>query len=481
MSISKYSALRALIILTFAQYIVPYDYIGISLATPKIREALHFSPALLPWILGGYVLTFGGFLILGGRLGDLYGRKRVMLIGLTIFGICSVLTASAQSPEVFLAFRFLKGIGSALLSPNSLASMAVLYPEGRERNRSYGISSVFGGAFAIGFFLVAGNILAYGWQYLLLANVPLALVIGWFVWRYVPESKSDKPITQFDYAGAVLSILSFGTLSFTVANSFRIGATSPITLSLLALVAVLFYVLVSVERRHPFPLVPLRLLKFRHLVGVYFITFIWSASNTHYPLNLFFQDILKYTTQQASLAQMPTIFTGAVVSLLAVRLLNRHGAVRVLYGALVTEILGIAIYATMDAHSQYWTHVFPAAVVASSSFLVIWMAVRLLGASGIPNEDQGVASGAIYAMQQLGNSFGIPLLSAVMNAVTVAQGTKSVGHSVYGFHWMFGTSIILVAVALAGGVLIIRSAQPRREPIREPLVVAEEISPEPAG
>jgi MFS family permease len=475
------STLRALLILTFAQYIVPYDYIGISLATPKIRESLHFSPALLPWILGGYVLTFGGFLILGGRLGDLYGRKRILLIGLTIFALCSVLTASARSPEVFLAFRFLKGIGSALLSPNALASMTVLYPEGRERNRSFGISSVFGGAFAIGFFLVAGNILAYGWPWLLLANVPLSLVIGYFVWRYVPESKSNRPVTRFDYPGAILSILSFGTLSFTVANSFRIGATSPITLGLLALVAVFFTLLYAAERNHPFPLVPLRLLKFRHLVGVYFVTFLWSASNIHYPLNLFLQDILKYTTQQASLAQMPTIFTGAIVSLYAVRLFNRFGAVRVLYGALVTEIIGVGIYASLNEHSHYWTQLFPAAVVASSSFLVLWMAVRLLGSSGIPNEDQGGASGAIYAMQQLGNSFGIPLLAAVLNAATLSQGPKTLEHSVYGFHWMFGTSIILVAVALTGGLFIIRDAQPLRQPIREPFVVAEELSPEPAG
>jgi MFS family permease len=473
--------LLALIILTFAQYIVPYDYIAISLATPKIRDSLLFSPALLPWILGGYVLTFGGFLILGGRLGDLYGRKRMLLIGLTIFAACSVLTAFARTPETFLAFRFLKGIGSALLSPNALAAMTVLFPEGRERNKSFGLSSVFGGAFAIGFFLLAGNILAHGWKYLLLANVPLALAIGLAVWKWVPESKSQRPTTRFDFAGALLSILSFGTLSFTVANSFRIGLTSPVTLGLSGLVVVFFAALTFVEKRHPFPLVPLRLLKVRHLVGVYFVTFLWSASNTHYPLNLFLQDILKYTPQIASLAQLPTIFTGAIVSLLAVRLLNRYGAVRVLFGALVTEMLGIAIYASMTEQSGYWTHLFPAAVVASSSFLVIWMAVRLLGASGIPNEDQGVASGAIYAMQQLGNSFGIPTLAAVLNAATLSQGPKTLAHTVYGFHWMFVTSIILVFIAFIGGALIIRRPAQAPQLITEPLLVTSEVSPEPVA
>ncbi len=473
--------LLALIVLTFAQYIVPYDYIAISLATPKIRDSLHFSPALLPWILGGYVLTFGGFLILGGRLGDLYGRKRILLTGLAIFATCSILTAFAKTPETFLAFRFLKGIGSALLSPNALASMTVLFPEGRERNKSFGLSSVFGGAFAIGFFLLAGNILSYGWQDLLIANVPLALVIGLAVWKWVPESKSQRATTQFDFASAILSILSFGTLSFTVANSFRIGLTSPVSLGLTALVIVFFTALTYVEKRHAFPLVPLRLLKVRHLVGVYLVTFLWSASNTHYPLNLFLQDILKYTPQIASLAQLPTIFTGAIASLLAVRLLNRYGAVRVLFGALITEMIGIAIYAFMNEHSHYWTHLFPAAVVASSSFLVIWMAVRLLGSSGIPNEDQGVASGAIYAMQQLGNSFGIPTLAAVLNAATLSQGPKTLEHTVYGFHWMFVTSIVLVFLAFVGGALIIRKPVRASKPLLEPLFVRSEVSPEPVA
>jgi MFS family permease len=475
------TTLRALIILTFAMYIVPYDYIGISLATPRIRESLGFSPQLLPWILGGYVLTYGGFLILGGRLGDLYGRKKILLIGLAIFGICSLLTALAPNPIAFLAIRFFKGIGSALLSPNALASMTVLYPEGRERNRSFGISSVFGGAFSIGFFLVAGGILMHGWRYLLLLNVPVVLVIAYLVVRYVPESKGNRPTSQFDFGGAVLSIFSFGLLSFTVANSFRIGLTSPVTLGLFVLTALFFTALTIVEKRHPFPLIPLRLLKIRHLVGAYLVCFFWSASNTNYPLNLFLQDVLKYTPQQASFAQMPTIFTGAMVSVVAVIFLNRFGAVAVLYAALITEILGIGIYATLDQNSGYFTHVLPGAVVASSSFLIIWMAVRLVATTGVPNEDHGVASGAIFAMQQLGNSFGIPTLAAVLNAATLSQGSKTLVTSVYGFHWMFGASIVLVFIAFLSGLVAIRTNPFARKKETRPQEVPVGISPEPAG
>jgi MFS family permease len=482
MSLSIPATLRALIILTFAMYIVPYDYIGIGLATPRIRESLGFSPQLLPWILGGYVLTFGGFLILGGRLGDLYGRKKVLLIGLTIFGVCSLLTALAPNPIVFLGLRFVKGIGSALLSPNALASMTVLYPEGRERNKSFGISSVIGGIFSIGFFLVAGTILMHGWRYLLLLNVPLVLAISYFVVRYVPESKGNRPTSQFDFGGAILSIFSFGLLSFTVANAFRIGVSSPITTGLLALTIGFFATLVMVEKRHPFPLIPLRLLKIRHLVGAYLVCFFWSASNTNYPVNLFLQDVLRYTPQQASLAQMPTIFTGALVSMVAVYFLNRFGAVSVLYGALVTEILGIGIYATLDQSSGYFSHVLPGAIVAQASFLIIWMAVRLVATSGVPNEDHGVASGAIFAMQQLGNSFGIPTLAAVLNAATLSQGAKTLATAAYGFHWMFSTSIILVFIALVSGLAVIRSGARSRKPVvAKPDELPAGVSPEPVG
>ncbi len=482
MSLSPSHSFRALIILTFTMYIVPYDYIGISLATPRIRESLGFSPALLPWILGGYVLTFGSFLILGGRLGDLYGRKKILLIGLGIFGVCSLLTALAPNPAVFLAIRVIKGIGSALLSPNALASMTVLYSEGRERNRSFGLSSVFGGVFSIGFFLLAGTILMHGWRYLLLLNVPVSLALAYFVVRFVPESKGRKPDASFDFGGAILSIFSFGLLSFTVSNAFRVGAASPITAGLSVLTLLFFAALVTVEKRHPFPLVPLRLLKIRHLVGAYLICFFWSASNTNYPLNLFYQDVLKYTPQQASLASMPTIFTGALASMAAIYFLNRFGAVAVLYAALVAEIVGIGIYATLDQNSGYLTGVLPGSIVASSSFLIIWMAVRLVATTGIPNEDHGVASGAIFAMQQLGNSFGIPTLAAVRNAATLSLGAKTLTTLVYGFHWIFGTSIALVFIALIGGVAVIRSGSSARRPVAsKPEELPVGVSPEPAG
>jgi MFS family permease len=479
MSASSQRTLWSLIILTFAMYIVPYDYIGISLATPRLREDLGFSPQLLPWILGGYVLTYGGFLILGGRLGDLYGRKKILLVGLGIFGFCSLLTALAPNAEVFLALRILKGIGSALLSPNALASMTVLYPEGKERNRSFGISSVFGGIFSIGFFLIAGTVLMHGWRYLLLLNVPAVLVISCLVVRFVPESKGVRAVSQFDFGGAVLSIFAFGTLSFAVSSTFRFGLSS-ITLGMALLTLLFFTGLVIVEKRHPFPLVPLRLLKFRHLVGAYLVCFFWSASNTNYPLNLFLQDVLKYTPQQASLAQMPTIFTGAFVSLFAVVLLNRFGAVSVLYSSLILEMVGISIYATLNQNSGYLSLVLPAAIVTSSSFLIIWMAVRLVATSGVPNEDHGVASGAIFSMQQLGNSLGIPAMAAVLNTATLSQGPKTLVTSVYGFHWMFGASVFLVFIALISGATVI--GLPRKDQKREGKVeIPEGISPEPAG
>jgi MFS family permease len=483
MSLSISSNLRPLIILTLALFIVPYDYVGIGLATPKLRADLGFSPQLMPWVLGGYVLTYGGFLILGGRLGDLYGRKRVLLIGMAIFGICSLLTVVATGPIFFLIARFIKGIGSALLSPNALAGMTVLFPEGRERNKSFGLSSVIGSLFSVFYLVVGGTILTYGgWRELLMMNIPLVLIFGYLVIRYVPESHGEHASSQFDFAGAILSIFSFGTLSFTVANSFRIGITSPMTIGLFLLAAVFFATLAWAEHRHPRPLVPLRLLKIRNLVGAYLVCFFWSASNTNYPLSLFLQDVLKYSPLQASLALLPTVLTSSLATYVAVKALNAYGSHKVLVVALVTEMLGVSVYATLHPGSGYWSQVLWGAIIAHSSFLIIWIAVRLIATSGVPNEDQGVASGVIFATQQLGNSFGIPTLSAVLNSAALAAGTHDLAARTYGFHWMFGTSIILVFIAFIFSVTVIRARVPvLRKEAAEPVFSPVKISPEPAG
>lgn len=475
--------LQALIVLTISMYIVPFDYVGIGLAAPKIREALGFSPAVLPWILGGYVLTFGSFLILGGRLGDLYGRRKILLVGMAIFGVCSILTALADSPATFLAARVAKGIGSALLSPNALASLNVIYPEGRERNRSYGTSSFVGGFFSIGYLLAAGTLLAYSWRWLLFLNVPLVLILGTLVLRFVPESQGQKAQGRFDFGGAFLSVGAFGTLSFSVANAFRLGLASPITLGFFAASLVFFSTLIRVEARHARPLFPLRLFRTRNLVGAYLVCFLWSASNTNYPLNLFLQDALHYTAQKASFALMPTILVGSVAAYYSARLPERIGERLHLFAFLAFEAAGIALYVTLSPGNGYWTAVLPAALITNVGFASVWIAVRLLAITGIADADQGVASGAIFSMQQLGNAVGIPALSAVLNSVIASHGGPSPAARLAGFHGMFIASIILLLLAITSGVLILRRPNRRPVPVNTASLAENPSvpSPEPAG
>ena len=469
---------RALIILSLTSAVVPYDYIGVNLATPRIRSELGFTSVELPWILGIYVLVFGGFLVLGGRLGDLYGRKRMLLTGLGIFAVCSVLTTLATSPAVFLAARAVKGLGSALLSPNALAATIVLFPEGKERNRSFGRSSLIMVIFGVIYTVGAGIVLAHGWRPLLFANVPIVLILGWLIGRYVPESRGLKATSRFDFGGAALSVLSFGTLSFSVSSAFRLGVSSPLFLGVFAASMVLFAALIRVERQHSQPMIPLHLLKIRNVVGAYLVCFLWSASNTNYPLNLFFQDLLKYTPQQASLAMLPNVLSGTLISLCAAAILGALGLRWALFAALAVEIVGVGIYTTFIPQSVYWTHILPGSLITNGSFMFIWIAVRLIATAGVPNEDQGIASGGIFAMQQLGNSFGIPLLASVLNAATLSHGgAQNLAARTFGFHWMFGTSVILVAAALLGGLLVIRRIESAPEPVLPPA----EFKPEAVG
>ncbi len=475
--------LHGLIVLSIAMYIVPFDYIGIGLAAPQIRGALGFSPAALPWMLGGYVLTFGSFLVLGGRLGDLYGRRRMLLLGLAIFGTCSALTAMAPNPGWFLAARVAKGIGSALLSPNALALQNVIFSEGRERNRAYGTSSFVGGLFSAAYLLSAGVLLSYSWRWLLLMNVPLVLILAPLVLRFVSESRGREAQGSFDVGGALLSVAAFGALSLAIANAVRLGVSSLLTLGLALGSIVLFAVLLRVETRHARPLFPPQLFRTRNLVGAYVVCFFWSASNTNYPLNLFLQDALHYTAQQASFALLPTTLVAAAGAFLSARLPERIGLRLHLFGFLLLEMAGIACYAFLSPQNGYWSAVLPAALMTNIGFFSVWMSVRLLAISGVPDADQGVASGAIFSMQQLGNAVGIPALAAVLNAVTETHGGVSPAARLLGFHWMFVASNVLLLLAILSGALILRRIGRPAPPNDAALTPAatRSPSPEPAG
>ncbi len=448
-------SMAALVALSLASFIVPCDYLGIALAIPRLRVALGVSPGLLPWLLSGYVLSFGGCLVLGGRLGDWYGRRRMLLLGLTIFGICSAVTAVVSSPVPFIAARVVKGLGSALLSSNAMAAMNVLFPEGQARNRAYGISCWLGAIFSIAYLGVAGALLTLSWRYLLWMNIPLILLFFVAVRRLVPETRGLAPSRRFDFGGALLSVLSFGALSLAVATSFARGplAATPIMLGLAAVA--LFATLIRVESRHPNPVMPPRLFKIRSIVGAYVACLFWSAGNTSYPMPLFLQDVLHYTPREASLALMPTTFLGSFVALLLAPVLRSISLRQLLITTLLVESAGITVYATFTAQSSYFAVILPAALVTGAGFLATFVAVRLIAVSGVPASDQGVASGTIFACQQLGNSIGIPAISALLTAVTLSH-AGSPDARLAGFHAVFIMCLVLIAVALAAAIWVVR-------------------------
>ncbi len=449
-------SMAALVALSLASFIVPCDYLGIALAIPRLRVALGVSPALLPWLLSGYVLSFGGCLVLGGRLGDWYGRRRMLLLGLTIFGICSAVTALVSGPVAFIAARVVKGLGSALLSSNAMAAINVLYPEGQARNRAYGISVWLGAIFSIAYLGVAGSLLTLGWRYLLWMNIPLVLLFFAAVRRVVPETRGLAPSRHFDFGGALLSVLSFGALSLAVASSFASGplAAKPLLFGLVAVA--LFAALIRVEARHPNPVMPPRLFKIRGIVGAYVACLFWSAANTSYPMPLFLQDVLHYTPHQASLALMPTTFLGSFVALLLAPVLRYISLRRLMITSLLVESAGITVYASLTAQSSYFAVILPAALVTGAGFLATFVAVRLIAVSGVAASDQGVASGTIFACQQLGNSIGIPAISALLSTVTLAN-AGSPDARLAGFHAVFIMCLGLIAVALAAAIWVVRN------------------------
>ena len=468
--------LIALILLSLAQFIILFDITSVTLATVKIRDALHLSPAATPWVLSAYGLTFGGFLILGGRLGDLYGRKRLLLAGLLAFSICSLITAVVSDPLYFFTARAVKGLAAALIAPNAFSTISALFLEPKEKHQAFSIWWFIATFGAVVSMLISGAVANQSWRLALAMNVPFSLVLAYFIFRHVEENKLDKASRSFDYVGAGLVTLSCGLLIFTITNGLKLGVTSPLVLSLFAgavISSIAFFIL---QRVHPAPLIPLEVFRNWHVIGGALFTFLWAASNAAFILNLFLQDVLHFTPRGAGLFGLPGSITGIIFSLLAIGLLNRFGAIRVLIAGVFLEALGGGTYVLLNASSST-VQVLIGSLILAIGLVLGGIAVKVPATLGIAPHQQGVVGGMLFAGQYLGSAFGPPIMGALLEA-----GKKSDGGSVItGYHWAFSATPVIIISGLIVALVLFRLPGPvpiRKEPAPGPKsrVEVEEVA-----
>src|ERR1051325_2938730 len=369
-----------LAVIVAAQFMVVLDVAIVNVALPSIKTDLHFSQESLQWVITAYSLLFGGVLLLGGRLADLLGRRRLFIAGLALFTISSLLDRLALSEGSLIAFRSLQGLGAALLSPAALSILTTTFREGRERNVALGIwGAASGSGGAAGVLLGGALTSALSWSWIFFINVPVgALVIGISPWL-LRESRAGLAHRTFDFAGAT---------SLTG-----------------ALIAAFFVI----ELRSKAPLLPLRIFRLRTLSGSNVAGLLMGGAifSQFFLLTLYMQQVLHYSALKTGVAYIGLTLTIIAFSAVAQGLVTRIGVRRVLPAGLALTTVGLVLFARLPVDGHYWTDLFPAFIISGLGLALAFVPMSIGALTGVAAEDAGVASGLINTSQQIGGAIGV--------------------------------------------------------------------------
>jgi len=450
-----------LVLVCLAQFMVILDATIVNVALPTIQKDLDFSEADLQWIVNAYTLTFGGFLLLGGRAGDLMGRKRVFLAGVVLFTVASALCALAQSDTWLILTRGIQGLGAALVSPAALSIVTATFKEGAERTKALGVwSAIAVGGGAVGL-LLGGILVEYlSWPWIFVINVPVGIATLLLSLRFVPESRDEHAHKSFDVAGAISVTGGLIALVYGIVRSAEKGWTSGEVVLMLALAAALLIAFVVIESRSAEPLVRLSIFSVRTVRGANLSMFIVACGlfAMFFFNTLYVQRVLGYSALQAGLAFLP--FTAGIIigAAASQQLIARLGAREVPIIGLVLAVVGMLFFLRLDTSSSYLPDMLPGIMLTSIGMGLTFVPVTLIATSGIPVDDAGLASGLFNTSQQVGGALGLALLStfaANKTADTLASAGPSATPSqtadalVDGFHvaWL-GCALFLAAGAV---------------------------------
>jgi EmrB/QacA subfamily drug resistance transporter len=471
-----------LLLLGTVQFLDITDSSIVNVALPSIQRSLHFSQQNLQWVASGYLLTFGGFLLLGGRLGDLLGRRRMLVAGVGLFALASLAGALADSQGLLIGARIVQGAGAALMAPAALSTLVTTFREGADRNTALGAwGAISGFAAAAGVFL--GGVLSEGpgWRWVLLVNPPVCLlVLTAAFWLLPGESRPRRPAT-FDTQGAVLVTAGMLLLVYALVRAPGAGWGSPQTIIMLAGAGVLLAAFVINELRSRNPLVPFSILRIKGLAAADATQLLAFAGvfAMLFFVTLYMQEILHFSPIRAGAAYLPVTagfgLSGAISSQLVTRIGTRPVAVA---GALLGAA-GVYYLARVPGHGSYLGDVLPGMLVMALGMGGVFVAVTGAANAGVPADQAGLAAGLLNASQQLGSALGLAILSAIAitrtDSLLGAHATR-LSALAAGYHrgLLVGSIFMVGAAATAFRIGNTRAAAPI-------VLAASDIAPEPAG
>jgi EmrB/QacA subfamily drug resistance transporter len=457
-----------LVLVCMAQFMVILDATIVNVALPSIQTDLEMSDADLQWVVNAYALVFGGFLLLGGRAGDLMGRKRIFLVGVVIFTVASLLNGLAPTSEALIVFRGLQGLGAALVAPAALSIITTTFSEGAERTKAMGVwAAIAVGGGAVG--LVLGGVLTttLSWPWIFYVNVPVGIAVFIASLRFVPESKDEHEHKSFDAAGAVTVTAGLLALVYGIVKAQEKGWTSLHTGGFFALAAVLLLAFLVIERRSAEPLVRLSIFRVRTVRAANVVMFLVAAGlfAMFYFNTLYLQRVLGYTALEAGLAFLP--FTAGIIigAGLSQKLVASIGAREVPLIGMPMAIAGLLLFTRLQPDGTYVTDLLPGIMLASIGMGMTFVPITLIATSGIPNDDAGLASGLYNTSQQIGGALGLAIL-ATLSVDATEETLAGLGREpqpadqaqalVDGFHVAYIGSAALIAAGTVALLLLLR-------------------------
>jgi EmrB/QacA subfamily drug resistance transporter len=447
----------ALVLLAAAQFVVVLDASIVNVALPSIGKALDFSQENLPWVVNAYVLTFGGFLLLGGRTADLLGRRRVFMAGLLLVAVASLAAGFAATEGQLIAARAAQGLGAAIISPAALSIVTTIFSDGAERNKALGVWGAVAGAGGAAGVLLGGILTdGLGWEWVLWVNVPVSLVAFALTPRLIAESRAINAARAFDVAGAVTVTAALSLLVYAVVDANDAGWGSTKTLGLIALSLVLLAAFVAIELRARKPLVPFSIFRIRTLTGANVVGILVGASlfSMFFFISLYMQQVLGYSAIHAGLSYLPLALTIMASAGIASGLVTKVGYKPVLAVGLLFIVAGLTWFSRVSVGGGFLTDILGPSLLAAAGLGFAFVTTTIAAVSGVEEAESGLASGLINTSQQIGGALGLAVLSSVATSRTsdvLASGGSGLHEALTeGFQTAFlgGAAIALVGFFL---------------------------------
>src|SRR6059036_3324035 len=451
----------ALALIVTAQFMVVLDVAIVNVALPSIKLDLHFSQANLQWVISAYALMFGGFLLLGGRMADLLGRRRIFLIGIVVFTLASLLAGLAWSEASLIGARAFQGLGAAIISPAALSILSTTFTEGRERNIALGVWGAVGGFGAAAGVLLGGVLTeTLSWSWIFFVNVPVGVAAFFLAPRLLDESR-DTTVKSFDALGAVLVTGGLVSLVYAITQSGTYGWGSARTIGVIAASVALLAAFGWWERRHAEPLMRFGILRTKTVAGANVGGLILGTAtfSLFLMLTLYMQQVLGYSPMKTGVAYLAVAGSAILWSAVAAQLVTRIGVKPVLVAGMIALTGGLVYFTQVSVHGSYVADLLPGFLLVGVGLGFSFVPISIAALAGVRHAEAGLASGLFNTTQQIGGALGIAVLSTIAMSGTshaLADGTAPPSALVHGFTGAFVVGAGIAAVGIVAALTLIR-------------------------